>query len=133
MKTFDKIKWQREHRRKTGNSDMKKYEKTPKGFLMRLYRNMQSRIEGVQPEKHHLYIGKPLLTREEFYEWAMNGTDFYILFSEYHESGFERKKSPSVDRIDSSKGYELTNMEWVTMSENSRRGAFSKHSLEGVK
>ena len=36
--------------------------------------------------------------------------------------------SRSVDRVDSSKGYELSNMEWVTHSENSRRGAVNRHA-----
>ena len=44
----------RERRRLTNCAVDKKYEKTKKGFLMRLYRNMQSRVQGVQKKKHHL-------------------------------------------------------------------------------
>lgn len=32
----ERNKWQREHRKKNGNSDTLKYEKTKKGFLMRM-------------------------------------------------------------------------------------------------
>lgn len=123
---MDKNENQRLYRLRTGNLCTKKYEKTHKGFLMRLYRNMQSRVIGVQRTKHHLYSGKELLSRQEFYDWALNSSKFYLLFGNYSDSGFNRKLAPSVDRIDSSKGYTIDNMEWVTMSENSRRGVRNK-------
>jgi len=118
----------REYRKKTGNAATKKYEKTKKGFLMRLYRNMQSRVSGVQRAKHHLYKDKELLSRESFYEWALNSDRFNALFSDWEDSAYNRKLTPSVDRIDSELGYILTNMEWVTHSENSRRGSISRWS-----
>ena len=116
---------QREYRRLTNNAATKKYEKTKKGFLMRLYRNMQSRIEGVQAQKHHLYEGKELLPRNEFYRWALASKDFHVIFEAWERHGHVRKLAPSVDRIDSDLGYSIENMEWVTHSENSRRGALS--------
>jgi hypothetical protein len=96
-----------------------RYEKTPKGFLMRLYRNMQSRVTGVQKEKLYLYAGKSLLPREEFYAWALRSRKFRALFAAYKASGFDRNLAPSVDRPDSSKGYEHGNMRWMTHWENS--------------
>ena len=104
-----------------------KYEKTPKGFIMRLYRNMKSRVNGVQKLKYHLYKDLYLMPRDDFYDWALSNPKFTKLFSAYIDSGFERKLAPSVDRIDSSKGYSLDNIEFVTMSENSRRGSVSRH------
>lgn len=127
----NKLQWQKDYRSRTGNASTKKYEKTQKGFLMRLYRNMDSRINGVQKAKHHLYAGKFLLTRDEFYEWAFNCDEFFHFFMAYTDSGFDRKLAPSVDRIDSSKGYSIDNMEWVTHSENSRRGNRSRQILNG--
>lgn len=118
---------QRISRKENKNKHTHKYEKTHRGFLMRLYRNMQSRIEGVQRTKAHLYSGLNLLAREEFYCWAMSDPTFYTLFENWKQSGYERKLTPSVDRIDSSVGYTLDNMEFVTMSENSRRGDISRH------
>lgn len=107
-----------------------KYEKTKKGFIMRLYRNMKSRVEGVQKAKQHLYRGLGILDKDEFYEWAMSNPKFHSLFGDYELSGYERKLSPSVDRVDSSMGYQIDNMEFVTMSENSRRGTLSRFNLK---
>lgn len=123
---MDKKEKQRIYREKTGNSVTKKYEKTPNGFLMRMYRNMKSRVNGIQIQKYHLYKGKELLEKEDFYNWAKLNETFWKLYEDYKNSGFDRKLAPSVDRIDSSKGYIIDNMEFVTHSENSRRGANSK-------
>jgi len=127
-KNLEKLKYQREYRARTGNKCTKKYEKTKKGFLMRLYRNMQSRITGVQKLKFHLYHDKYLLPRNDFYEWALSSPDFHQLFELWKISDYERKLTPSVDRIDSKIGYSLDNMEWVTHSENSRRGSLNRAS-----
>lgn len=117
---------QREYRKANGNSLTKKYEKTKKGFLMRMYRNMKSRIDGVQWQKAHLYSGKKLIDKNEFYDWVNNNSKFHELFDAYEKSGYDRKLAPSVDRIDSKIGYKLDNMELVTHSENSRRGSISR-------
>lgn len=123
----EKNAWQREYRRNGGNAATAKYERTKPGKLMRCYRNMESRINGIQAAKHHLYAGKELLSREDFYMWAFAGHEFHRLFREWVESGYQMKFAPSVDRIDSAKGYTPDNMQWVTHSENSRRGATSPH------
>lgn len=104
----------------------KTYEKTHKGFVMRLYRNMESRVTGIQKLKFHLYEGKELLSRTDFYNWILTDSEFLRLFEDYKNSGYERKLAPSVDRVDSTEGYHLGNMEVITMSENSRRGAVSR-------
>lgn len=127
---MDILEKQRIYRSRTDNRSTKKYEKTHKGFLMRLYRNMESRVNGIQWTKSHLYVGKNLLSRQEFYDWAFNSDEFFHLFMDYTDSGFDRKFAPSVDRKDSSKGYIIENMEWVTMSENSRRGALNKRKIK---
>jgi hypothetical protein len=68
---------QREYRSKTNNQCTRKYEKTKSGFIMRMYRNMQSRITGIQWKKRHLYSGKELLSREDFYSFAFNYSAFH--------------------------------------------------------
>lgn len=111
---------QRERRLKTGNANTKKYEKTKNGFLMRAYRNMQSRVEGIQWRKQHLYSGKEIISREVFYDWSKSSPDFHTLFDEWEKSGYQRRITPSVDRIDSSIGYAIANMRWVPFHENCR-------------
>lgn len=109
---------QRERRRANGNAPCKKYEKTKAGFLMRLYRNMQSRVNGIQWRKFHLYEGKDLLPREDFYQWANTSEKFHELFAAWELSSHDRRITPSVDRIDSDRGYTLDNMRWVPFHEN---------------
>lgn len=122
MATQERLDRQKAYRERTGNAATKKYERTKKGKLMRNYRNMQSRINGIQWQKAHLYEGKALIEKDEFYDWAMSDPEFHRLFDDWEASGYDRKLSPSVDRKDSSLGYVPFNMEWVTHSENSRRG-----------
>lgn len=118
---------QRIKRSANRNEATHKYEKTPNGFLMREYRNMESRVTGVQKQKAHLYLGLPLLDRDSFYAWANLQMTFHDLFQMWWLSGYNRKLTPTVDRINSSKGYEIGNMEWVTHSVNSQRGAVSRN------
>ncbi len=89
---------------------------------MRLYRNMQSRVTGVQQIKHHLYKDKTLLSKQSFYEWSLGNPVFHSLFDEWEKSTYLRRLTPSVDRVDPTKGYDIENMRWVTFSENSRLG-----------
>ena len=127
------LAYMREYRQKSGNLATRRYEKTKRGFLMRLYRNMQSRVTGVQQQKLHLYSGKSLLPRDQFYEWAITSSEFHELFAAWEFSEYARQYTPTVDRIDSAIGYELDNMEWVTHSENSRRGCVSRwHGRQAV-
>lgn len=88
---------------------------------MRTYRNMLSRVTGVLKEKAHLYYGLEILDKDAFYAWSLADENFHTLFEEWEASNYDRRLSPSVDRINSFHGYTLINMEWVTHSENSRR------------
>ena len=124
------LKRQREYRKRNDNKCTRKYEKTPNGFLMRKYRNMQSRTKGIQWKKKHLYNGLELLDRQEFYNWAKNSNEFWDLFNKWVENDYDRKLCPTVNRIDSQVGYNLHNIEWLTHSENSRLGALSKHKMK---
>lgn len=104
-----------------------KYEKTVSGLLMRKYRNMLSRVTGVQKLKAHLYEGKEILPKQDFYDWANSSPDFHVLYKAWEQSGYSRKLSPSVDRVDPSRGYTLDNIRWITHSENSRLGSINAH------
>ena len=77
---FDKLEWQRNRRANNDNSWTRKYEKTKKGFLVRMYRNMKSRTCGIQKKKSHLYLGLSLVEKELFYNWALNSELFHLMF-----------------------------------------------------
>lgn len=121
--TTSKLAYQRAYRKRTGNACTWKYEKTVRGFLMRAYRNMLSRTQGLV--KPHLYKGLGILDKEAFYEWSLNDVAFNRLFRVWAQSGYDRKLSPSVNRIDPSEGYTITNIEWVTHSVNSAMGSYN--------
>lgn len=106
-----------------GNAWTHKYEKTPKGFLVRVYRNMLSRVRGIQSRNRELYFGLPILPKEQFYAWALADSEFNKLFKVWIESSYSRKLTPSINRIDSMRGYEIDNIEWLTHSANSSLGA----------
>lgn len=108
---------QKLRRRKNNNYSCKKYEKTKRGFVMRAYNNMIGRTEG-RTKKSHLWAGKELIDRDTFYKWIFSKKKFHVLFSAWEMSGYNRKLTPSVDRIDSRKGYIIDNMRVVTFSEN---------------
>ena len=114
------------HRRKLDRARQKRYTRTPKGFLVRLYRNMKSRVEGINAERAHLYMGLPIIDKEEFYTWALNHPEFIKLFDTWVKKRYNRKYTPSVDRVDPTLGYTFDNMEWVTASENSRRATLRR-------
>jgi hypothetical protein len=124
----EKNKKQRAKRRANNNLHTRLYEKTVSGFLMRLYRNMKSRILGIQYKKKHLYENKCLLSKENFYEWSKMNETFILLFNQWKESNYERRLTPSVDRINSAIGYTLENMEWVPFHVNCSRGSKSRNS-----
>jgi hypothetical protein len=117
---------QKVYRSKNNYLKTKKYEKSKKGFLVRCYRNMKSRVLGIQKLKYHLYGGLEILNKKDFYAWSIDNKNFNLLFTNWEKSNYLKKLTPSIDRIDSSKGYVLKNMQWITHSENSRRGSLSK-------
>jgi hypothetical protein len=128
MTKEERLLKQKEYRLQNSNLCTKKYEKTKQGKLVRTYRNMQIRVWGMLEAKAHLYEGLPLLDRGDFYSWSLNNQSFNDLFDCWVVSGYSRKLSPSIDRINSSLGYVLENMRWLTHSENSRLGAMSRCS-----
>jgi hypothetical protein len=97
---------------------------TIKAFLTKMYRDMKARVTGtkkgaVADRSKHIYLGKPILPRDVFIQWAKNHPDFLSLYKRYVMNDFERRLAPSINRMDSKKGYTLDNMEWMTSGQNS--------------
>lgn len=102
------------------------YKQTPKGYLSTVYSRMRSRVSGEAKSKAHLYKGKELISREEFYVWALSCNKYFEMFEAYKKSEFRIILAPSIDRVDTTLGYTIDNMRWLTHSENSRLGAISQ-------
>ena len=81
---------------------------------------MKGRVNGTGGSHNRgNWKGKPILPRDVFYTWARNNPEFLRLYKRWFSSDFDRKLTPSVNRMNSSKGYTLDNMEWMTNSQNS--------------
>jgi hypothetical protein len=91
---------------------------TINAYLYFKYNNMKARVEGKSAHNRGHWKGKPILPRDVFMQWAKNHPDFLSLYKRYVMHNFDIKLAPSVNRIDSNKGYTLDNMEWITNSQN---------------
>ena len=87
-------------------------------FLGKLYYNMSKRVKGKNGHDRGHWKGKPILPKDVFVVWAKNNLDFLSLYKRYVMHRFDIKLAPSINRIDSNKGYTLDNMEWMTFSNN---------------
>src|SRR5580658_6851506 len=96
-----------------------RWRKSKSGLLSVKFSNMRQRCRGEHKKR---YEGLDLLPRHEFIEWAMNDTTFVRLFEEWHTAGCPYRLTPSIDRIDSTAGYTVGNLRFLTHSENSRAG-----------
>lgn len=69
-------------------------------------------------------LGHPYMSYEDFWNWYQNEsyTVFEEMFAAYKAADCDRTLAPTVDRIDSSKGYELGNIQWLTLSDNASKG-----------
>jgi hypothetical protein len=123
-------KKQREYRIATRNLPTLRYEKTLNGYIMRSYRNMKSRVTGVQKKKAHLYKGLYILSRFEYYRMCLISPIFIKLFLAYKHSGWKQKLAPTPDRVNSTEGYFPDNIQFISQSENSSRGSKSKKGMK---
>lgn len=123
----NKKRWVNTNKTKV-RSYRRNYLKTKRGFMGNTYTNMDSRVKG--RNKPWLYKGLDICTRQEFVEWTASNRNFNLLFDIWERSGYDMKLTPSIDRINPNKGYTFDNMSWITHSENSQRGAFSRWGFE---
>lgn len=63
-----------------------------------------------------------LCSRKDFFDFATINKDLLLLFNNWVENNFNKKLTPSIDRIDNLKGYLLGNMRFITHSENVIKG-----------
>jgi hypothetical protein len=104
----------------------KKYRNSPRGYLNRIYNGVKTRCTNTKNKRTKSYHGLDFMTWEEFLEWGFT-EELVAMHKNYLDSGKDRKLAPSVDRIDPTKGYVKGNVQWLTLSENSRRAGKPSH------
>ena len=101
--------------------DRNRYRKDIDRLLASRYDGMRRRVLGLCKRGS---TGKCLLTENEFIVWN-HTPEVFETFKDIYDlwvaSGFQRRLSPSIDRIDNKKGYSIDNIQWITQSENSKK------------
>lgn len=90
----------------------------------RRYAHMKSRVEGRSTNPSGAQ-GKELMSREDFFDWCkekQNFNMFLTIYIEWAEEDFELWFAPTIDRIDSTKGYTADNIQWMGYGDNCSKG-----------
>ena len=104
----------------------RRYERSVKGIINNPFKRMRSRVRGGSTSHPHLYKGLEICSKEDFVGWSTTDENFLTAYISWVDSGYSRSLSPSIDRVDSSRGYTFDNMEWVTVGENTRRANINR-------
>lgn len=73
-------------------------------------------------ESDSRYSKRTYLDKEEFIDWCQDNMESFIeVWKDWKKSGFQRKYSPSIDRIDNEKGYYPDNMQWLSLVNNVKK------------
>lgn len=67
------------------------------------------------------YQGKYFCSKEEFIGKFLNNPEFLNQYELWQKSGFQRKESPSIDRIDNDGDYRIDNLQILRHSDNSAK------------
>ena len=95
-----------------------KFRETPKGVLTNMYHKMKQRRE-VQ------------FSLIEFHNRFMNDKKFIRLFNEWIDSGKDKMKKPSLDRISNKRSYTVENTQMLTWAENRHKQVMERRSRKG--
>lgn len=108
--------------------DNMRYKLDVNRILLYKYYGIRARSEeGYYHTNKYTVTGMPYLSKKEFMEWANdNMIKFMELYRVWAKSGFLKRLSPSVDRIDNKLGYTRDNLQWLTHGENSSKGNKSR-------
>lgn len=89
----------------------------------RRYYHMLSRTEGRSTHASNA-LGKKIISQDEFIVWCKdfkNLNEFITIYFEWAQNDFPLYLAPSIDRIDPSKGYTCSNIQWMSYSDNSEK------------
>ena len=93
--------------------------RTIQGLLSQAWHGIKVRCEGRRPpEKVKIFKGLSYAGRDEFLRWARNDPGFVLCYRQWARSGYDKKLTPTVTRVDNTKGYTLDNIEFMSHSCN---------------
>ena len=92
-----------------------KYQRTRSGLITRMYARQKSSSK----TRGH---PAPAYSKEWLMEWLIGNPILEKLFKEWEISGYDKRKTPSVDRIDNTISYTASNIRIVTWEENNVKG-----------
>jgi hypothetical protein len=78
---------------------------------------MKARITG-SPHKRSQSKGLHLLDKIDFIAWSLADNGYWFFWHAWRTNNYEPDFSPSVHRIDPSKGYFIENMIWLPMKQH---------------
>lgn len=109
--------------------DWKRHHTNPDRYLKHKYYSIKQRCTNpnrggkIKGKKYaNSYYGREYLSEAEWQIWCRQSEKtFMSLWLQWKESGYDKKLSPSIDRINNEKGYVLGNLQWVSNKANLRK------------
>jgi len=95
-----------------------KRQTMPHFYLQTCYSELSRRVKTFDPLRPN-YYGLNKCTKSEFLNKFLTDSEFLRLYKNWQISGYKRRHSPSIDRINNSLGYTLDNIRFILHTENS--------------
>lgn len=102
---------------------MNQYQKYKKAYI-REYRSFKGTVRRIFHDQKKLSKkrGQSVeYTRQELFSWINKNEEFHRLYGEWVESDYNRLSKPTIDRINSSKGYNFDNIQVLSWRENGKK------------
>lgn len=95
-----------------------KRKTNPKFYLGTCYSELSRRCKTYDPLRPN-YVGLAKCTKAEFFDRFVGDVIFLELYKNWQDSNFARAFAPSIDRIDNSGDYTISNLQFIVQSVNS--------------
>lgn len=97
-----------------------------KFFLTTRYTVLKQRCINKKGIGAKSYFGRAYCTKKEFLDKFLCDEKLKEMYKHWQLNNFERKLCPSVDRIDNKRGYEITNIQFLTTGTNSSKDQYKR-------